>query len=176
MKQKTDFVTNSSSSSFVFSDKSLTIKDATIQMLDLIVKEYIEYFGKKGGNYNWLDSAKRKLNKIDPETNIMFPWSINYESFLYRDSNGYIRVDTSNNHHWEDLPSQIQHTVEYGIEYKKSLSKAFLNLQKGKVKTRVQLKADEWKDLEKRIGGSGDYLKSEIERMKKEAEEYAEEI
>lgn len=174
MKQKTDFVTNSSSSSFVFSDKSLTIKDATIHMLELIVKEYIQYFGKKGGNYNWLTSAKRKLKTINPNTNIMFPWSTNYESYLYRDSDGNIRVDTSNNHHWEDLPDKIQYVDEYGIEYKKSLSKTFFDLQKGKVKTRVKIKTDEWKDLYKRMDVKSDYLQNEINELIKEAEKYAE--
>lgn len=175
MKTKLDFVTNSSSSSFIVTDKDLTIRDATIQMLDLIVKEYVEYFGGTAKKYTWLVSAKKKLKKIEPDTNIVFPWSTNYETFLYRDSNGNIRVDTCNNHHWEDLPFSIRELCDYDDEYKKSLSKNFFDLQKGKTKTRLQRKIDEWAKYSKQYPKSNSsYIDTVIKEMKEEAEEYAE--
>ncbi len=174
MKTKLDFVTNSSSSSFIFTDKDLTIKEATLKMLDLIVKEYCEYFDGTTKKYTWFASAKKKLKKIDPNTNIVFPWSTNYETYLYRDSNGNIRVDTCNNHHWEDLPFEIRDVNEFDNEYKNSLNKNFFDLQKGKTKTRVQRKIDEWKEYSKQFPDNDIYAKKVIKELEEEAEKYKE--
>jgi|ADurb_Leu_01_Slu_FD_contig_123_22720_length_22427_multi_4_in_0_out_1_4 hypothetical protein len=173
MKTKLDFVTNSSSSSFIFTDKDLTIREATIQMLDLVVKEYIEYFGGTAKKYSWLASAKRKLKVVEPNINIVFPWSTNYETFLYRDSSGNIRVDTCNNHHWEDLPFDIREICDFDDEYKKSLSQNFFDLQKGKIKTRVQRQIDEWKKYSKLYPNSdNNYVENVIKELEEEAKKY----
>ena len=76
MKIKTDFVTNSSSTSFIVNDKSLTIKEVAIKMIDLIVKEYKRDFPGEG-KFTWAISAKKKLKKLDYNTNLIIPWSCN---------------------------------------------------------------------------------------------------
>jgi len=175
MKRKLDFVTNSSSSSFIFSDKELTIAEAAQDMIDLIIKEYKQDF--PGERFNWAASAKKKLKKIDPNTNIILPWSCNYPSFLYRDSTGHIRVDTSWNHHWEDLNNQTQSTSEFDPEYKKSYKQNFFNLQTGKLKTRIEHRIDEWLYYQKQYGSnkSDDYIQKTIDELRKEMEEESDE-
>jgi hypothetical protein len=175
MKVKDDFVTNSSSSSFIFTDKSLTIREAAIEMIDLIVKEYKEHFPGEG-KFSWATSAKKKLKKLEPNTNLIVPWSCNYPSFLYRDSEGNVHVDTSWNHEWSSLPSNISSTAEGGDEYNRSQLQNFFNLQTGKLQTRNQHRITEWENFQKRYGKKGDdtYVSSAIEELKKEAVELEE--
>jgi len=172
MKKKLDFVTNSSSTSFIFTDKDLTIRDAAIDMIDLISNEYkLDFPGS--GKCSWAISAKKKLRKIDPNTNVILPWSCNYPSFLYRDSNGHIRVDTSWNHHWEDLSYETVSVSESDDEYKKSNKQNFLNLQTGKLKTRIEHRIDDLLTFQKQYGHDN-YIKETIKVLRKEMEEESE--
>jgi hypothetical protein len=176
MKRKLDFVTNSSSSSFIFTDKELTIRDAAIDMIELIVHEYKTDFPGHG-KCSWAASAKKKLKKLDSNTNLILPWSCNYPSFLYRDSDGNIRVDTSWNHKWENLINTTMHTMEYDLEYKRSQKQNFFNLQTGKLKTRIEHRIDEWLYFQKKYGSqkSDCYIQKTIEEMRKEIEEETDE-
>mgnify|MGYP000867567604 FL=1 len=171
MKRKLDFVTNSSSSSFIFIDKELTIAEAANDIIDLIVKEYKRDF-PGSGKFSWAVSAKKKLKKLEPNTNLIIPWSCNYPSFVYRDSEGNVRVDTSWNHNWEDLNNTVRNVNEFDVEYKKSQKKNFFNLQTGKLKTRIEHRIDEWLDHQKKYGNlyynNENYSQKIIEELRKE--------
>lgn len=140
-------------------------------MIDLIVSEYKCDFPHEG-NFTWARLAKKKLNKIEDNTNVVIPWSCNYSSYLYKDDNGNVRVDTSHNHHWKDLDYSISYVEENDREYKKSKKSNFFNLKTGKLKTRLDFDIDDWLDYQKKYGKEdNDYINKLIEDMRKEMEE-----
>lgn len=145
-------------------------------MIDLIVNEYKRDF-PGSGKFTWAISAKKKLKKLDDNTNLIIPWSCNYPSYLYRDQNGHVRVDTSHNHHWEDLDDSVRYVEDYDREYKRSQKSNFFNLQTGKLKTRLDFRIDEWLGYQKKYGKEdSEYINKLITEMREEAEkEYEEE-
>jgi len=99
MKKKIDFITNSSSSSFILPSSIKDTKDVAKKMVKIIFKEWEEFNwpAKKGFSKQIFNNIK-KLNK---DENIMIPFSCNYETFIFRMEDGRIFVDTCNNHDWE---------------------------------------------------------------------------
>jgi len=103
MKIKADFVTNSSSSSFVLFDT--TVAEVAIEMLKIlrddsmsVDSEYID---------EGIDLIKDNLD-VD---GIYFPWTCNYDTYIFVEKDWVkkmkggkrVCVQTSNNHDWEGL-------------------------------------------------------------------------
>lgn len=92
MKIRTDFVTNSSSSSFVVE------QCGEIPDVFTLAERMIEFRG--------FDNDKILIERIrncdfDRDTSVIFN-TCNYETFIFKDQNKFL-VDTCNNHPWSDI-------------------------------------------------------------------------
>jgi hypothetical protein len=83
-------------------------------MLNMVVedwkeREFARRFPIAHGEYSHgADKALDFLfSDLDFDEPIMFPWSINEDTYIWKNSTGQICVDTCNNHPWED---EIRHT------------------------------------------------------------------
>jgi len=102
MKIRGGFVSNSSSSSFIVKDHDLdTTGKVALMMVAKIAEEWVAE-GEQTTNEleRAIDFLYENLNIDDP---ICFPWSTNYETFIWRRSDGSIFVDTCNNNDWIDV-------------------------------------------------------------------------
>lgn len=99
MKVRLGFVSNSSSSSFLVNDRGIkTIGECAFVMISLVAQEIK---GSESDFSSWkFDSALKWLEEnVGYDEPIMFPWSVNFETWIWR-NNGGICVDTCNNHPW----------------------------------------------------------------------------
>lgn len=101
MKVRNGFVSNSSSSSFLVNDRGIkTIGECAYCMIGLIAQRYNEREWDFSPAFvyalYWLE---QNTQYDDP---IMFPWSINEETWIWKNNKG-ICVDTCNNHPWYDV-------------------------------------------------------------------------
>lgn len=115
MKIQNGFISNSLSSSFIIDTKKTTIQTAQ-RIINYIIPELSQYWTKKQLNdvYN-IQKSLENLVHFDIPTKV--PWSINYETYIWRDKKSKkIYIDTCNNHCWEDL---FGVEIEYIKNYEK---------------------------------------------------------
>lgn len=104
MKFRNGFVSNSSSSSFVVSDKHYKdVFDLAVEMIKLRDVDYAEYDYEDGNNEDGNKEWKRLKDVIisaretmDPNTPITFP-TTNYHTFILKHDDNFL-VSTCNNH------------------------------------------------------------------------------
>ena len=155
MRFKKDFVTNSSSTSFVVVDKTT----------GEILKEIVDVV--------WSDvrHSKKDINFLlkDPkfDKNVVYPLTINEETFIYRICPAKVRVDTSDNHDWNHLPFEMQDVKEWDKNYEKSKEMIFLDMKDFKMKTRNKIQQDRMDEAEREYQK---FLKEMEERKKNESQ------
>jgi len=99
MKIKQDFITNSSSTSFILSYKNTKV--VTKKMVDIIFKEWFYLDCKADEEFK--KEVYKRIKKLENDECVMIPFSCNYETFIIKNDDGNIYVETCNNHRWDNL-------------------------------------------------------------------------
>lgn len=136
MKKKIDFITNSSSSSFILPSTIKDTKTVAKQMVDIIFKEWKEFDSL---DEDFKKQIYNNIKELDKNENIMIPFSCNYETFIHRLENGNIFVDTCHNHDWERTMDIIEHfnpDVYNEQEDKKMSEMTFVDIETGERNTK----------------------------------------
>ena len=104
MKIRTGFVSNSSSSSFTLSNKKLKTGDVAREVMKLLNNGWIV-----DGGHPRLEDVNVFLDENSNfDDNIMIPWTCNYETWIFKNSDDTICLDTCNNENWGELPFECK--------------------------------------------------------------------
>jgi len=173
MKCRSGFVSNSSSSSFVVSNKSSW--DVLVQMFKIYEEDCDEdkeqYFKSNDMTnvYNQNVQMRNKVREIiekhkGENINYVMPFTTNYETFIYASENNIVSVYTCNNIFWDNLEKTYNVYDDY-LPMEEANTK-FLNVE-----------TNEW-TTDNEISGNPPnyydvYLNEEKEQKAKQTEEEA---
>jgi len=144
LKIKSDFVTNSSSTSFIVLREETT-KDVAKKMVDIIFRDS-EYFEK-----SFMKQIYNTLSKINDE-NILIPFSINYETFIFRSKTGKIYVETSWNHIWDSLYIINLNDEDHEfIDEMRQEDVKFINIKNKDLISYVEFQKQSWEEINRKI-------------------------
>lgn len=107
MKIRSDFVTNSSSSSFILNASDMSISSVAHRMVGIVEEDWTSDDGGYIGLYaTMFKDIKRHLKEDYVNTNlgIQLP-STNYDTYIFNDEEGHICVSTCNNQDWSEFYS-----------------------------------------------------------------------
>lgn len=137
MKIRQGFVSNSSSSSFIITEKKVTTAQVALSMIRHIEKKEKEDDQEKYEPTQWFAKAEEwLLANLEYDHPIVIPWSCNYETWLAHVLKHQVKPDgiyvaTCNNHGWWDLEeyNPIFQDDDFHYEYIKALNDVeFLDL------------------------------------------------
>lgn len=147
MKSKKDFVTNSSSTSFVVIDKT------TGQILREMIKVVWE---ERGTHKQEEEIMNHLLTHPDFDMNTVLPLT-NEETFVYRICPAKVRVDTCFTFHdWKTLPFKTGYCKEFDKVWEKSKKMEFLDMKDFKVKTRDEAEEQRREEILEFIQAGGE--------------------
>jgi len=97
-------------------------------------------------------SKNKNFNK-----NVIFPWTCNYATYIFKISKDLIRVETCNNHDWwkEGLQKKFAIKVMNDDWDNLTSKEKFLDLTNMKTKTGDEFCQEEWDELNEKIKEKG---------------------
>ena len=125
MKIRNGFVSNSSSSSFIISDKHFpTVRSLAIYMLNKKIEDYESDFDEEEKEENYYDKLLiTRLSNVDENDPVSFS-SCNYDTYIKKVADCYL-VSTCNNTRWE-LYDYTTSLTESAINELKEIQKNYI--------------------------------------------------
>jgi hypothetical protein len=105
MKTRQGFVSNSSSSSFILQGASghvLTTADVARALIEIMETDWLAEDPDYGPTFNETRALHWLRRHPGYDGPIMFPWSYNYETYIWSTPDG-VKVDTCNNSPWDRI-------------------------------------------------------------------------
>ncbi len=162
MKIKQDFITNSSSMNFII--KGATIGEILKEISKIHNHDWKSYFpsNRNKDHEGSIKTFEFLFDNKNFNENVIFPWTCNYETFIFRISKDQIRVETCNNVDWFGKGFLRKFKIKVlrdDYDYK-SDKEIFLDLSDMKTKTGKKFREDSYAKI-----------REELEQSKKEREE-----
>lgn len=144
MKIKNDFVTNSSSMSFIVYGNST--RKLAKKMLEIIFEDWKSF--NNPANQRFKKQILKSLDSLKKDENIMIPFSCNYPTFISLSEDRKIFVDTCTNHNWVEIGyersfGEGSDDKEYFDECTKQNTLEFVNIESGKRGSKADLEEEE---------------------------------
>ena len=141
MKIRTGFVSNSSSSSFIISDKSFkSVRDLALYMINRKYEQYMGYGDrdKQHDKYRTKENELyiNRLKNIDENQSVTFQ-SCNYDTYIKKVSDCYL-VSTCNNEDWD--------LYDYNTKLTENSKLELLSMQKN-----YKVNSDEWHNINREL-------------------------